>query len=569
MQTSEDFVISNSELKGIPASMGIGLGTALIIKPDLFFVMDNGDEICNPEEEKEKLVLAIEAVKREYVESIAKLSTTTHQLRTILQAEMMILEDEYFLSIIKNQISTRVSASKAVFDEFEKNKNLLKQTNNQILRDRITELDNIEKKILQNLFNKENSLILGKNEIIVAPTISPTDFLWYVENGIKGIVTEVGGITSHLAILANSYRVPAVIGVSNATKIIQDNDFLIVDAFDGLVLINPNQETITKYQEKIKRINEHIESLGKLIDLPAITKDKVKIQLWSNSNSKEDLNTALINKADGIGLVRTESYVLKHNRFPDEEEQFEIYKEIADICYPIPVTFRAFDIGSDKFVDTLSKREENPALGLRGIRYLLTRPEIFKTQVRSILRASINKNVRFMLPMITTLSEVTQSKRLIDEVKNELRLSNVPLDEDMKIGIMIETPAAALIADELAKVVDFFSIGTNDLIQYVLAADRTNEFLSDYFNKIHLSIFRLINSIVNAAKKYKKSVAICGELASHPSYTEILIGLGVDELSVAPNLLLEIKEIILKTNYKKSKKLVNNILKNKIEYEFI
>ncbi len=569
MQTSEEIILSNNELKGIPASMGIGMGIALVIKPDLFFIVENGDEVFNPDEEKEKFVVAIESVKREYIESIAKLTTTSQQLRTILQAEMMILEDEYFLSVIKNQISSRVSASMAVFDEFERNKNLLKQADNQILRDRITELDNIEKKILQNLSNKENSLIFDKDAIIVAQTISPTDFLWYVENGIRAIVTEAGGITSHLAILANSYRIPAVVGVSNATKIIQDNDYLIIDAFDGLVLINPSQEIIINYQEKTTRISEHIESLGKLIDLPTVTKDKVKVNLWCNANSKEDLNTALINKADGIGLVRTESFVLKQNKIPDEEEQFEIYKEIANICYPILVTFRAFDIGSDKFVDSLSKREENPALGLRGIRYLLSRPDIFKTQIRSILRASVNKNVRFMLPMITTLAEVNQSKQLIDEVKKELKLSNIPYDDDIKIGIMIETPAAALIADELVKIADFFSIGTNDLIQYVLAADRTNEFLSDYFNSIHISVFRLIRLIVDAAKKYKKTIAICGELASHPSYTEILIGLGIDELSVAPNLFLEIKEIVLNTNYKKSKKLVNNILKNKVDNEFI
>ena len=569
MLTIQDMNPSKKELKGIPASMGIGLGTAYVLKPEMFLVVDNGEDIYNPTEEREKFVIAVESVKREYIESIAKLNETSYQLKTILQAEMMILEDEYFLSVIKNQISTRISASKAVFEEFERNKNLLKQADNQILRDRINELDNIERKILQNLANKESSINFGKDAIVVAQSISPTDFLWYVENGIRGIVTEVGGVTSHLAILANSYRIPAVIGVSNATKIISDGDFLIIDAFDGSIVINPNQDIIADYQEKVKKIQEHIASLGKLIDLPSVTKDKVKIHLWCNAISKEDINTALINKAEGIGLVRTESFVLKHNKFPEEDEQYEIYKEIANICYPIPVTFRAFDIGSDKFVDSLLKREENPALGLRGIRYLLSRPDVFKTQIRSILRASVNKNVRFMLPMITTLTEVIRSKQLIDEVKNDLRINNILFDNDIKIGVMIETPAAALIADELAKIADFFSIGTNDLIQYVLAADRTNENLSEYFNSIHLSVLRLIRLIVDAAKKYKKSVAICGELASHPSYTEILIGLGIDELSVAPNLLLEIKEAVIRANYKKCKKLADNILKNRIDYEFI
>ncbi len=556
-------------IKGIPASMGIALGKAFVLKPELFFVVENGDKNYDKELEKNKLLLAIESVKHEYIESIAKINVESTELATILQSELMILEDEYFLSTIESHISTNTSAAKAVYEEFEKNKTLLKQAENQIFRDRITELDNIEKKILKNILNKQTIPELEQNSIVVAQSISPTDFLWYVDNNINALVTEAGGITSHLAILANSYRIPAIMGVSNATKNIADGDYLIVDAYDGLVIINPNEEIVELYRQKIHQISEHINSLGKLINLPSITKDKVKIQLWCNANSKNDLNTALINKAEGIGLVRTETYILKHNKFPEEEEQFEIYRDIANICYPLPVTFRAFDIGSDKFIDNLLKKEENPALGLRGIRYLLSRKDIFQIQIRSILRASANKNIRFMLPMITTLSEVTESKQLIDEVKNELRANNTPFDNDMKIGVMIETPAAALISYELAKLVDFFSIGTNDLIQYVLAADRTNEFLSDYFNSIHISIIRLIKHITDSAKKYKIPVAVCGELASHPSFTEILIGLGVDELSVAPPLLLEIKERITNSKYKHCKKLVDKLLKNPNEYDFI
>lgn len=558
-----------SEIKGIPASMGIAMGKAVVLKPELFFIVENGNDKYNQDEERDKLYLAIESVRREYIESIAKINVDSAELTAILQAELMILEDEYFVSTIENRISTNISASKAVYEEFEKNKSLLKQAENQIFRDRITELDNIEKKILNKIINNENPVKLQKDSIIVAQSISPTDFLWYVDNNINGLITEVGGITSHLAILANSYHVPTIMGVSNATKNIEDGNFLIIDAFDGSVIINPTQEIIEIYKTKLQQISEHIDSLGKLINLPSITKDKVKVQLWCNANSKEDLNNALINKAEGIGLVRTETYVLKHNRFPDENEQYETYRDIANICYPIPVTFRAFDIGSDKFVDNLLKKEVNPALGMRGIRYLLSRKDIFKTQVKSILRASANKNIRFMLPMITTLSEVIESKKLIDEVKEELKADNIPFDNDVKIGVMIETPAAALISNELAKHVNFFSIGTNDLIQYVLAADRTNEFLSDYFNSIHISIIRLMKLITESAKKSKIPVAVCGELASHPSFTDVLIGLGVDELSVAPSLLLEIKEKIINTNYKKCKKLVDKILINSNSYDFI
>lgn len=556
-------------IKGIPASMGIAMGKAIVLKPELFFMVENSGKIFNPEEEKSKFKLAIESVKREYIESISKFNINSADLESILQAEMMILEDEYFVSLIENNISEEVSAAKSVFQEFEKSKNVLKQAEIQLFRDRIIELDNIEKKILQYLQPKQNNINFTDKAIVVAQSISPTDFLHYVDNNINAIITEVGGITSHLAILANSYKIPAIMGASNATKIIEDNDFLIVDAFDGHIFINPDENLIETYNQKIKKINEHILSLGKLIDLPSLTKDNVRIQLWCNANSKEDLNNALLNKAEGIGLVRTETYILKYNKFPEEDEQYEIYRDISNICYPIPVTFRAFDIGSDKFVDNLLKKEENPALGLRGIRYLLNRQDIFKGQIRSILRASANKNVRFMLPMITTLSEVIQSKQLINEVKQELRSKNIPYDEEIKIGVMIETPSAALISEKLANIVDFFSIGTNDLIQYVLAADRTNEFLSDYFNSIHYSILKLIKTTADAAKKSKIPVAICGELASHPSFTEILIGLGITELSVAPSLLLEIKEKIINSKYKKCKKLAEDILKNKNLNEFV
>lgn len=569
MESISTKIQNNSEIKGIPASVGIAMGRAIVIKPELFVVVQKGDKNFNIDEERTKFKIAIESVQREYIESISKLNVNSSELQPILQAELMILEDKYFLSNIENRITENVSASEAVFEEFEKNKNLLKQADNQIFRDRITELDNIEKKILQNISNKHTNFEVKADSIIVAQSISPTDFLWFVDNNINAIVTEAGGITSHLAILANSYKVPALMGVNNATKNIYDNDFLIIDAFNGFVIINPNKETIENYQLKLQKINEHIKALGKLIDLPSITKDKVKVKLWCNANSKEDLNTALINKAEGIGLVRTETYVLKHNKFPEEEEQYEIYRDIANICYPMQVTFRAFDIGSDKYVDSLLKKEENPALGIRGIRYLLNRPDIFKTQLKSVLRASTNKNIRFMLPMITTTIEVSQCKKLIEDAKNELRAQNIPFDNDIKIGVMIETPAAALIADELSYVVDFFSIGTNDLIQYVLAADRTNQFLSDYFNSIHISIIRLIKIITDAAKKSKIPVGICGELASHPAFTELLIGLGVNELSVAPSLLLEIKEKIINADFKKCKKLADNILKNKNKNDFI
>lgn len=566
--TNNEF-FNEKKMKGIPASTGITMGRALVIKPELFLVVENGDYNVVPEIELQNLKRAIQNVKLEYEKSIAKLHNEAVDVKSILQAELMILEDEIFISTIEKRILSKVSASKAVFEEFERNKELLRNADSQLLKERIIELDNLEKKILFNLANKESESEELNDKIIIAPTIVPTDFLEFVDKHINGIITESGGITSHLAILANSYKVPAIMGVSNATRNILSEDFVIMDAFEGLIIVNPSQDQIDFYQQKQKQINEHILALGKLIDLPVITKDKVKINLWCNANSLEDLNLAIINKAEGIGLVRTETLVMKQNKFPSEEEQTQIYKEIADICYPMPVTFRAFDLGSDKFIDNLLKKEDNPALGLRGIRYLLSKPNLFKTQIRSILRSSVNGNVRFMLPMITTIGDVHRSLQIINQAKQELSTENVAFDNKIKIGVMIETPSAAIVSDKLVNYVDFLSIGTNDLIQYVMAADRTNEFLVEYFNSIHISILKLIKIITEAAKKRKIPVAVCGELASHPQFTEILIGLGINELSVAPSVFLEIKEKIINTNYKKSTKIVNKLLKSEDGTEFI
>jgi phosphotransferase system enzyme I (PtsI) len=266
----------------------------------------------------------------------------------------------------------------------------------------------------------------------------------------------------------------------------------------------------------------------------------------------------------GLGLVRTESQVIALNRFPNEIEQYEYYKDIADTAYPMIVTLRAFDVGTDKYSDNLLIREENPALGLRGIRYLLAQKDLFKIQLKAILKASRNKNIRLLLPMITSIEEVISSKQLVEECKQELLKEDETFDKDILIGLMIETPAAALIADELSQICDFFSIGTNDLTQYCLAADRTNELLSEFFNTFHPGVLRLIEFAVNAGHKNGIPVAICGEMAGHPFATPLLIGMGVDELSVAPSLFLEVKEKILSMSYEETKAYSNKVLKTTI-----
>ncbi|MFA6572226.1 MAG: phosphoenolpyruvate--protein phosphotransferase, partial [Bacteroidota bacterium] len=379
--------------------------------------------------------------------------------------------------------------------------------------------------------------------------------------------TEAGGITAHSSILARSFEIPAVIGVNEITQFVNHNDTAMVDGYAGYVIFNPSEEKIELF--KIKRSEEegHRRELGQLVKIKTSTKDGRKIHLLSNCDSPEEVDSAMMVGSEGIGLVRSEHLVLALNYFPDEQEQYKWYSEIAQRAYPNMVTIRAFDVGSDKYAEGMSKHENNPALGFRGIRFLLHREDLFITQIRAILRASKNKNIRIMLPMVSNLSQIESSKVLIEKCKDMLRQENELFDSQIPVGIMIETPAAALLAEKFAENCDFFSIGTNDLTQYTLAADRTNELVTGIYDSFHPAVLKLIKSAVDGAKKKNIPVGVCGELAGHTAATELLIGLGIDELSTVPSILLELKSRILKIKYSKSKKIAKEILNCNSFYE--
>lgn len=556
--------IAEKVLIGIPASSGIAIGNAIVFKTEVF--IDTNKQISEKDIDIE--IQRFEIGKRklisEFNDAISKVPENAHDLHAILQADLMMVEDEFISSEIMNHIRNLHTAEASIILTYEKTKGILKHSSDELFRERITELDNIQKRFLFNLNKEEKYYDIPENSIIIASSLTPSELLQLKEKKITAIVTEVSGITSHLAILARSFALPAVISVNYATTEIINSDEIILDGFTGQVFVNPDEVLYEYYNEKKEKIKEHLEELGELIGLPCNTLDGKEINLWCNANNIEDVNNAKLVSSVGLGLVRTESFVIELNRFPTEEEQYNYYNDIAETAYPMVVTLRAFDIGSDKYSDNLLFREDNPALGLRGIRYLLARPDVFKTQIRAILRASKNKNIRLLLPMITSLEEVFATKSLIEQAKTELMHADFTFDKDILVGLMIETPAAALIADELSKFCDFLSIGTNDLTQYCLAADRTNELLSEFFNTFHPGVLRLMEFTVNAAHKNNIPVAVCGEMAGHPLATSLLIGMGVDELSVAPSLFLEVKEKILATNYNDSKFNVNKIMNTTI-----
>jgi len=547
-------------LKGIPSSPGMAYGKAFILKPEVIIIPNiqiSPDKIPN---EIERLESGLQVMIDEIQSALDKVKSESHNISAILETNLLILNDEYILNSIRNRIKDCYSAESAVIQEYDNQIKLFKNSKDSILQERSYELEYLKDKLLANIRKKITSYKIPENSIIVAQAITPTDVVNFKESKVKGIITEAGGIASHSSLLARSFDIPAVIGVRDALRLIKRKNCVLVDGYAGLITINPCEDSIHVFEERISKEADHKRELGELIKLPSVTLDGVQIKLLANIDSPDDVEAAILVGSEGIGLVRTENLVISLKRFPDEEEQYGWYKEIADRAFPNPVVLRAFDIGSDKYLEGLPHLEKNPALGFRGIRFLLQREDIFSNQLRAFLRASSNKNLKIMLPMISTLSEVEQSKAILEKCKNELREKNIPFDFNIPLGIMIETPSAALLADRFAEVVDFFSIGTNDLTQYTLAVDRANELVTYLYDTFHPSVLILIKNIVDAAKSKKIPVSICGELAGHSAATNFLVGIGIDELSVPPVIIHELKKRIRELKYKEAKKTAEELI---------
>jgi phosphotransferase system enzyme I (PtsI) len=400
---------------------------------------------------------------------------------------------------------------------------------------------------LRNLSGEEQVSLAEINErvIIVAHDLSPADTTELNISKVMGFITDVGGRTSHTAIMAQALEIPAVVGLESATAHVRDNDLLIVDGNTGSVLINPDDAAIIEYQEKQLRYEKYRSSIARQGHLPAETLDGHKISVQANIEFLEEVAAVKNHGGEGIGLYRTEFLYLRGRGIPSEEELFEDYKEVAELIAPYPVTIRTLDIGGDKFASHFEiAGEMNPALGLRAIRLCLKEPGIFKSQLRAIFRASIYGRIQLMFPMISGLKEILEAKAIIEDVRKELDREKKEYDPDIKVGIMIEVPSAVIMAEELAKHVDFFSIGTNDLIQYALAIDRVNEHVAYMYQPFHPAILRMIRQVVHAADNAGISVSLCGEMAGDPMCVACLIGMGISQLSMNSRAIPLIKNII-------------------------
>jgi phosphotransferase system enzyme I (PtsI) len=486
----------------------------------------------------------------------------------IIDVHILMLKDNMLIhNTIDNIRHKKINAEWALMMTIDKYRKAFNKIEDIYLKQRISDVEYVGQRILRSLAGKKREPVseLKENVIIISRDLSPADTVQMKMEKILGFATDIGGKTSHTAIVARSIGIPAVVGLERITHDIRNEDEIIVDGVDGFVLINPDPEIVKRYEDKSRHFREFEEGLLKQAGLPAVTKDLRRLEIGANIEFVEEVPSALMHGADGVGLYRTEFLFINKERLPTEREHFADYKRLLEGKNLTWSTIRTFDLGGDKFMSDpkLAKdlpKETNPAMGLRAIRFCLQEVGLFKIQLRSILRASVYGKTRILFPMISRLEEIREAKRIYEEVKKELKAEKIPIGKDIEIGIMIEVPSAVMIADLLAKEVDYFSIGTNDLIQYALAIDRVNERVTYLYEPLHPAVLKLIKMIVAAGHKAGIRVSMCGEMAGEPAYTLILIGLELDELSMNPLAIPRVKKIIRNSTYSESKSLLKKVM---------
>lgn len=548
-------MVETTMLKGIAASPGIAIGRAFVLDADQ--PIDEEERVA-PERiagELSRFNAALESLAAEMKNILELARRESDTVSSIVESQAMIMSDPMLAKAVATRIANGASAESAVAREFDANKAMLYNARDAVIRSRAQDFEHAKERLIAVLRNRTLSHAAGYESIVVAPTVTPQDMLYFRQTQTLGFVTEIGGLNSHACILARDMNIPAVIGIRGAADVIDKDAILIVDGYSGVVVINPDDATLEEYRSKQFRAAEYRQHLGTLIDKPTVTTDGVHVRLLANVDDPSHVDEAMMAGGEGVGLVRSEILLIQHSRYPSVDEQTAWYRDIAERAYPKPVTIRAFDVGSDKFRQGIPHHEDNPALGLRGIRFLLYRQDIFEEQVCAVLRASVHRNVRLMLPMVSMLEELEEARRIVEKCQRNLSAAGIDFDPHLPVGVMIETPAAAMMADMFAKHSDFLSIGTNDLAQYALATDRTNDLVAGIFDALHPAVIKLVRMIVEAADRHQRTVSVCGEMAGHAAATEMLIGLGIRELSVAPRLLLELKQRIINVSYAQCREL--------------
>lgn len=551
--------------RGIPVSPGFVIGKAYKFETPLYPTIQERTiheseiplEIARFENALIKTRKQILDIQR----NIAEAMGTEHA--EIFNAHLLVLEDRVLVEEVIKELETKKKNIETVFLEIsEKYARIFSRINDDYLKERASDIKDVTRRVVKNLLGQEHKDLSALEEevIVVAHDISPSDTALMHKENVIGFATDIGGRTSHTAIMARTLEIPAVVGLVDISDKIKAGSMLIIDGNRGVVIANPTKKTMERYGKERTRLELYEEELAQLRDVPAETIDGYRITIAANIEMPEDVPSVIAHGSKGIGLYRTEFFYMNRTDLPTEEEHYQAYFNVAKQIYPHSVIIRTLDLGGDKFLSQLNiPGEMNPFMGCRAIRLCLARPEIFKVQLRAILRASALGNIKLMYPMISGIQEVRDANEILEEVKDELIREGISFDTSMQVGVMIEVPSAAITADILAKEVDFFSLGTNDLIQYSMAIDRVNEKIAYLYEPTHPAVLRLIRMTVETAHKENIWVGVCGEMASEPALALLLIGLGVDEVSCSSVIIPELKRTIRAVSFREIQSMVQDV----------
>ena len=553
----------NSELKlrGIPVSEGVSRGRVVVLNRHRIVPAKTSFETLNPEAEEARFLAALDKTRQQILEIQKRLHDKIGAKQSLIfDAHLLVLEDPAVLEEVNRKIrEEKLSSEYALYNATEKYAEALSAVDDSYLSERAADIRDVIQRVLGNLTGQSKQYglkDLTEPCIIVANDLTPSDTANLDSEKVLGFITEIGSKTSHTAILARSLQIPAVLGLGKDIHELKAGQSILLDGFNGFVVISPSDQLLFEYGQLVKRQNTIETSLQKIRTEPAKTLDDHSITLSANIERATDVQAVLKSGATGVGLFRTEFLFINRTDLPDEEEQFQSYKKVSEALNPEPVIIRTLDLGGDKLLSHVNvSAEMNPFLGWRAIRLCLQEKDLFRTQLRAILRASAFGNLKIMYPMISGIDELDEANNLLEECQQELRVKGEEFSEKIEIGVMIETPSAAMISDKLAKRVHFFSIGTNDLIQYALAVDRLNEKIAHLYEPTHPGILRLIKTTVDAGKANGIWTGVCGEMASDLSMVPLLIGLGVEELSVASSMVPRVKMLIRNINVTQAKEL--------------
>ncbi|MFC1674431.1 phosphoenolpyruvate--protein phosphotransferase [Candidatus Omnitrophota bacterium] len=553
-------------LNGIAAASGIAIGPAYRVGKEVFSIQKQSIKEEDIPFQIQLFEEALIQTRKEIIDLQKRIASDMGQDEAqIFDAHLLVLEDRMLIEEVISRLKKELVCVPFIFSEvLKKYIGVFSKIEDEYIKERMTDINDVGRRILRNLLGKKRSTLedIKEKVVVVAHDLSPSDTAAMYKKSVAAFITDIGGKTSHSAIMAKSLEIPAVVGAEEATTMINADDLLIVDGSTGVVIVNPDQKTLEFYraeEEKLKGISRRYLPAK---NLPATTLDGKTIKIKANIEFPDEVPAAKTHGAEGIGLYRTEFFYMNRRDLPTEEEHYQAYRYVAREMKPDAVTIRTLDLGGDKFLSQFQiPSEMQPFLGWRAIRFCLARPDIFKLQLRAILRASVHGSLNLMYPMISGVDELIQANMILDEAKRELKKEGRDFNQDIEVGAMIEVPSAAITADLLAKEADFFSIGTNDLIQYSLAVDRVNEKVAYLYDPLHPAVLRMIKGICLAANKAKIWVGMCGEMAGEPSMVLLLVGLGLDGLSMPPSMIPEVKYVIRSVTIKQAKSFADEALK--------